>query len=230
MSMMRRSGSMLRITPWQTPDEVVVAAVVREQRDDHRRRFSRVGHERIHQAVDVVAARLHVDAQPELARRLARDGADRDEPGGGGQLAARVEEEAHGRARGEGHVGRRARAARGGRRRAARRGSRRARRRRPRRRARAARPAAPSVPRPPAPRAPGAPRPGSPPSSSTRPSATKRSGTTSARIPCRSSSLAVPGPIAATVAPPSARASCPVAASASNSSRTPFGLVRQTSA
>ncbi len=44
----------------------------------------------------------------------------------------------------------------------------------------------------------------------------------------RSAPLAVPGPIAATVAPASARASRPAARSASNRRRTPFGLVRQT--
>ncbi len=51
----------------------------------------------------------------------------------------------------------------------------------------------------------------------------------SAATPRAASARAVPGPIAATVAPASARASRPAASIASNSSRTPLGLVRQIS-
>ena len=145
-------------------------------------------------------------------------------------VAERLGQVADGRGGGEGDVVGALRGLDRLRRRAPRAPSRRGRRRRPRRRARAARRGGRRAPRRRGRRAPGVPSTSTPASASTSASATKRSGTTSAAMPCSARARAVPGPIAATVAPASARASSPAAASASNSSRTPLGLVRQTSA
>ena len=118
----------------------------------------------------------------------------------------------HGRGGGEGDVvgglGRLDRL----RRRAPRAPSRRGRRRRPRRRARAARRGGRRGPRRRGRPGPACRSTSTLASASTSASATKRSGTTSAAIPCAASARAVPGPIAATVAPASARASRPAAA------------------
>ena len=166
-------------------DEVVVAAVVGEQGHDHAGtlRCRGVGRQRLHQPVDVVALGLHVHGQAVLCGGGARHGPDRDDPRALRRPGAGLEQEADGRARGEGHVGGALERRRARRRRAARRRSRRERRRRPRRRARAARPAARL--RASAARATSTRRPststGS--SASTSASATKRSGTTSARTP-----------------------------------------------
>ena len=151
-------------------------------------------------AVDVVAVGLDVWLEAVLAQRLARDRADRDDPRGRARPAAppaRLQEEAHGRGGGEGDVvGLRApRAAPAAR--AARRRSHTAPARPPRRRARAARRGARRAPRARARSARASP--GTSASASTSDSATKRSGTTSAMIPCSASARAVPGPIAATV-------------------------------
>ena len=65
-------------------------------------------------------------------------------------------------------------------------------------------------------------------SASTSPSATKRSGTMSASMPWPASARAVPGPIAAIVAPGQrARVAAALRPGARTGSSTPFGLVRQ---
>ena len=67
-------------------------------------------------------------------------------------------------------------------------------------------------------------------SACTSDSATERAGTISATMPCSDSARAVPGPIAATLAPAKARASAGVVPwpRRSNSALTAFGLVKQT--
>ena len=181
--------------------EVVVAAVVGEQGDDHRATSSTIAATRPSMSWRSAST---CGSMP-CSRRVALVTGPIETTRAAAQPPAALEEEAHGGAGGEGHV-------RGAgqrlalRRRAARRRCRRAPARPPRRRARAGRRAARRAPRPRAPPA-RACRPRLRLSASSRPSATKRSGTTSARMPCSRSSAAVPGPIAATCTPASARAS-----------------------
>ena len=52
-------------------DELVVAAVVGQQRDDHRGDSRRVRGERVHQAVDVVALGLDVHASSPSSRAVS---------------------------------------------------------------------------------------------------------------------------------------------------------------
>ena len=185
--------------------EVVVAAVVGEQGDDHRRR-PRQRARRPGRRCRAARPRRARSRPCSRAVSLVTGPIETTRAPSGGR-AAGLEEEAHGGAGGEGHVG----------------GA--AERREllvgerlghglverhhvaPRRRARAGRRAARRAPPPRGPPARRGPPPARVSSASTSPSATKRSGTTSARIPWRASSAAVPGPIAATVAPASARAS-----------------------
>ena len=216
-------------------DEVVVAPVVGEQRDDHagtrgarRRRSARRPGRRCR------AARPRRRPSRPCSRAVAlRDRADRHDPRARRRPRAGLEQEAHGRAGGEGHVGRPARApASCG---VAERlgdGVVERRRRRPRRRARAARRAARRAPRPRARRARAGPRPRRAPSASTSASATKRSGTTSGADAVRERA---PRRCRARwrrrcAAGERARVASARAASASKNRRTPFGLVKQTSA